>query len=327
MVSSASTCSNTNGTGLGGYSQPLPSTPFRLMRPDHPPSARAITEAAREDAGPAVVPRTATQVAAHQIGRMGDRERRVASVAAQGGLQDHHLPRRRWRGTTMAELLVDFITSLDGYASGEGWPGFWGLEGPEYLAWLGEQPEVTYLMGANTYRLMSGFAAGEVPNGQDEFRAEEKASVDGLTQASKVVFSSSLEEPLAWANSTLVRDDAVEAVRAMKKNGTGLLSTIGSLSLCRSLLKAGLVDRFRVGMFPVITGATGAERIYDGYPDVALEMIEHRTFDGRIQLVEYKPRVLEHPPLGGKADLESIEGSSDRSSQDTRDGGSAADES
>jgi hypothetical protein len=63
----------------------------------------------------------------------------------------------------MSELLVDFITSLDGYASGEGWPGFWGLEGPEYLAWLGEQPEVTYLMGANTYRLMSGFAAGEVP--------------------------------------------------------------------------------------------------------------------------------------------------------------------
>ena len=41
----------------------------------------------------------------------------------------------------MPELLVDFITSLDGYASAEGWPGWWGLEGPEYLAWLGEQPE------------------------------------------------------------------------------------------------------------------------------------------------------------------------------------------
>ena len=38
----------------------------------------------------------------------------------------------------MSELLVDFITSLDGNASGEGWPGWWGLEGPEYLAWLGE---------------------------------------------------------------------------------------------------------------------------------------------------------------------------------------------
>lgn len=197
----------------------------------------------------------------------------------------------------MSELLVDFITSLDGYASGDGWPGFWGLEGPEYLAWLGEQPKSTHLMGANTYRLMSSFAAGEVPGGQDEFRPEEEASVDELTRAPKVVFSSSLEDPLKWANSTLVRGDAVEAVRAMKSSDSGLLTTIGSLSLSRSLLRAGLVDRFRVVMFPVITGATGAERIYDGYPDVALEMTEHRTFDGGIQLVEYKPRVLEHPPL------------------------------
>jgi len=201
----------------------------------------------------------------------------------------------------MAELLVDFITTLDGYASGEGWPGFWGLEGPEYLAWLGEQPEVTYVMGATTYRLMSGFAAGEVPPGQDEFRAEEAESVDGLTKATKVVFSSSLEEPLTWANTTLVRDDAAEAVRGMKESVSGIISTIGSLSLCRSLLSAGLVDRFRVVMFPVITGATGEERIYDGYPDVALEMIEHRTFDGSIQLVEYRPRVLEHPPLDPNA--------------------------
>jgi dihydrofolate reductase len=201
----------------------------------------------------------------------------------------------RGKDGIVPELLVDFITSLDGYASGDGWPGFWGLEGPEYLAWLGEQPEVTYLMGANTYRLMSGFAAGEVP----ELTADEDASVDELTRAAKIVFSSSLAEPLTWANSTLVRDDAVEAVRAMKAStaGPGLLSTIGSLSLSRALLRAGLVDRFRVVMFPVITGATGDERIYDGYPDVALEMTDHQTFDGRIQLVEYRPRVLDHPPL------------------------------
>src|SRR5438552_9314299 len=142
----------------------------------------------------------------------------------------------------MPELLVDFITSLDGYASAEGWPGFWGLQGPEYLGWLDEQPEVTYVMGANTYRLMSGFAAGETPAGTDEFTADEEASVDGLTRASKMVFSTSLEEPLAWANTTLARDDAVEAVRAMKEDGPGLISTIGSVSLCRSLLRAGLVD-------------------------------------------------------------------------------------
>jgi dihydrofolate reductase len=197
----------------------------------------------------------------------------------------------------MQELIVDFITSLDGYASGEGWPGFWGLEGPEYLAWLGEQPDATFLMGATTYRLMSGFATGATPTGTDELSADETESIDGLTRASKVVFSSTLDEPLSWANTTLVRGDAVDSVRAMKAEGSGLMSTIGSISLCRSLMWAGLVDRFRVVMFPVITGATGQERIYDGYPDVALDMISNRTFDGRLQLVEYRPRVLEHPPL------------------------------
>src|SRR5215212_11128008 len=118
----------------------------------------------------------------------------------------------------MSEVLVDFITSLDGYASGEGWPGWWGLQGPEYLAWLDEQPEVTYLMGAKTCRLMSGFAAGETPAGTDEFTTDEEASVSGLTRASKVVFSASLEEPITWANTTLVRDEAVGVVRAMKEN-------------------------------------------------------------------------------------------------------------
>ncbi|HLT62369.1 MAG TPA: dihydrofolate reductase family protein [Microlunatus sp.] len=144
---------------------------------------------------------------------------------------------------------------------------------------------------------MSGFAGGEVPSGQDEFREEEQETIDELTRARKIVFSSTLEEPLTWANSTLVRGDAAEQVRELKQQEQGLLSTLGSLSLCRSLLKAGLVDRFRVVMFPVITGATGSERIYDGYPDVALELTEHRTFDGSIQLVEYRPTVLEHPPL------------------------------
>ena len=62
------------------------------------------------------------------------------------------------------------------------------------------------------------------------------------------------------------------------------------------LLEAGLVDRFRVVVFPVITGSTGSERIYDGYPDVGLDMLDSRTFDGRIQLLEYAPRVLDGPP-------------------------------
>jgi dihydrofolate reductase len=188
--------------------------------------------------------------------------------------------------TTMPELLVDFITSLDGYAAAEGWPGWWGLEGAEYLAWLGAQPEAAYtiLMGATTYRVMSRFAA------------EGEPGTDALAGMSKLVFSNTLSEPLAWANTQLVSGDAVEAVREMKATGSKSMRTIGSLTLCRSLLNAGLVDRFRVVVFPVITGSSGRERIYDGYPDVALDMISSRTFDGRIQLLEYVPTILPGPP-------------------------------
>jgi dihydrofolate reductase len=195
----------------------------------------------------------------------------------------------------MPELLVDFITSLDGYGSAEGWPGWWGLQGPEYLAWLDERPDRNYtiLMGANTYRLMSGFA-GASETAESGETAEAGAMAE-LTRMPKVVFSSTLEAPLAWANTQLVRGDAAEAVAAMKRDGTNM-STIGSLTLCRSLLKAGLVDRFRVGVFPVITGSTGRERIYDSYPDVALDMVTSRTFDGKIQLLEYVPTVLTGPP-------------------------------
>ena len=194
----------------------------------------------------------------------------------------------------MQEVLVDFITSLDGYASAEGWPGWWGLEGPEYIGWLDEQPERDYtlLMGAKTYRLMSGFAT-EPPAGAG---AEEADTLAELTRTSKVVFSSSLQAPLSWANTELVSGDATQAVREMKRNGSSAMRTIGSLSLCRSLVQAGLVDRFRVVVFPVITGSTGSERIYDGYPDVGLDMLTSRTFDGRIQLLEYAPRVLDGPP-------------------------------
>jgi riboflavin biosynthesis pyrimidine reductase len=74
------------------------------------------------------------------------------------------------------------------------------------------------------------------------------------------------------------------------------MSTLGSLTLCRSLLKAGLVNRFRVVVFPVITGSTGRDRIYDGYPDVALDLVASRTFDDSIQLLEYVPTVLTGPP-------------------------------
>jgi dihydrofolate reductase len=197
----------------------------------------------------------------------------------------------------MSSLMVDFIISLDGYGAAEGWPGYWGMEGPEYLAWIEQQAEHEHvaLMGATTYRLMSAFAS-DMPD---------DPGLAALTAQPKVVFSSSLEPPLSWRNTELVDGDPVEAVRDMKRRDSRPLRTIGSLTLCRSLLEARVVDRFRVVVFPVITGATGRDRIFDGYPDVALDLVDSRTFDGRLQLLEYIPTVLDGPP-GAGPDLDAV---------------------
>jgi hypothetical protein len=85
-------------------------------------------------------------------------------------------------------------------------------------------------MGANTYRLMSGFAAGEPPAGQEEFGADEEASVDGLTQASNVVFSTSLEALLLLSRAdqrsftrehvdlSLIAEEATETLLPLAEN-------------------------------------------------------------------------------------------------------------
>lgn len=188
----------------------------------------------------------------------------------------------------MAQLMVDYITSFDGYGAADDWPGLWGMGGPEYLDFLAKDSDSDYrlLMGATTFQMFRRFAeAGE------DF-------IDDLTAHQKYVFSRTLTEPLGWDNSTLVKGDAVEAVRELKKEDVPL-RTIGSNSLCRSLLRAGLVDRYRVVVFPVVTGATGKDRMYDGWPDVTFEVIESRTLDGRLQLFELAPTVLDGPPGPG----------------------------
>ena len=67
------------------------------------------------------------------------------------------------------------------------------------------------------------------------------------------------------------------------------LRSHGSLLLNRSLMAAGLVDRVQVTIFPVISGKTGTERIFQGAEDFDLELLESRTFDGRTLEITYRP--------------------------------------
>jgi riboflavin biosynthesis pyrimidine reductase len=78
-------------------------------------------------------------------------------------------------------------------------------------------------------------------------------------------------------------------VSRLKAESDVPLRSQASLSLNWSLLAAGLVDRIEVTIFPVISGATGTSPILKGVGDFDLDLLEARTFDGRSQLLVYRP--------------------------------------
>ena len=83
--------------------------------------------------------------------------------------------------------------------------------------------------------------------------------------------------------------DAVDVVARLKEESEVPLRSHGSLSLNRALMAAGLVDRVQVTLFPVITGQTGVDPIFQGAADFDLELIEGRTLDGHTQELIYRP--------------------------------------
>jgi dihydrofolate reductase len=103
------------------------------------------------------------------------------------------------------------------------------------------------------------------------------------------VVSSTLQGPLDWPDATIVSGDAVDVVARLKDESDVPLRSHGSLSLNRTLMAAGLVDRVQVTLFPVITGQTGASPIFQGAADFDLELIESRTLDDNIQELVYRP--------------------------------------
>jgi len=181
----------------------------------------------------------------------------------------------------MATYTVDWFTTLDGFGSGQ--EAYWGKDGPE----LREQRARTYgdedqalVFGANTYRLFQRFAP-----------AEDDPSHAPLNRARKIVISRTLEEPLTWQNSTLIVEDALDAVPRLKAESPVPLRCHGSIAMNRALLAAGLVDRLELMVFPVLTGASGADPVFADLPDIDLELVDSRVYDGGVQQLTYIPTV------------------------------------
>jgi dihydrofolate reductase len=186
-----------------------------------------------------------------------------------------------------ATYTFDVFSSLDGYGgvSGGDWGGYWGKQGPELLdhrlALYEAQQRMVF--GANTYRaFVQILASGAEESVRDPW-------VTRMRSLAATVVSTTLDGPLDWPDATVVSGDAVDVVARLKEESEVPLRSHGSLSMNRALMAAGLVDRVQLTLFPVITGQTGDDPIFQGAADFDLELIESRTLDGHIQELIYRP--------------------------------------
>lgn len=180
----------------------------------------------------------------------------------------------------MRELIADLFISLDGFASGTNEAAYFGYFGNDLANWVREHLDQrqVILMGRVTYEALARFAAS----------ATDEVSIR-MSTLPKLVCSNTLHEPLAWKNTSLIRGNVADSITALKQQDGDPLRCIGSIRLVKSLAQLGLIDRFRLMVFPLILGETGKEPIYGDYPRVPLELIDTKVLDSRLILLEYHP--------------------------------------
>jgi dihydrofolate reductase len=176
-------------------------------------------------------------------------------------------------------LTVDLFVSVDGWAGSDGLPGYFGYLGPELEEWVTTELAAPQrvVMGRRTYEVLAG-----PPD------ADRDESANLMAQLDTVVFSRTLQQ-VAWPNARICSGDLVEVVRRMKADSDIPLRTIGSLSIARQLIGAGLVERLRLMTFPLLAGSSGREAAFADGASADLELVDHRVLDGRVLLMEYQP--------------------------------------
>jgi len=179
----------------------------------------------------------------------------------------------------MTELVCELIVSLDGFARGQRSPAYYGYFGPDFADWIKTNTAVPHrmLIGRRTYEMLEGLPA--------EVRDE---GWKRTTTTPGWLFSRTLDAT-DWPGLRIVRDDLVVFVRELKSTDGSELRTLGSLSLVRQLLAAGLVDRFKLVVCPLVLGQTGFEPTFEGLPDMGFDLLSTKVLDGRVLLLEYRP--------------------------------------
>ena len=186
----------------------------------------------------------------------------------------------RTKEVVVRKVVAVELVSVDGVMeSPEEWAFSYSNDEMEEANASGMAASDAMLLGRVTYEALAAFWPHQ-PGGTP--------MVDYINSVPKYVVAATLEEPLEWNNSTLIKGDVAEEITELKRHPGKDITIIGSGALVRSLLRDGLLDELRLMVHPVVLG--GGKRLFeDGGDRKALELVDSRTFGTGVLYLTYRP--------------------------------------
>jgi dihydrofolate reductase len=183
----------------------------------------------------------------------------------------------------MRKVVASELMSLDGVVES---PQEWHF--PYFNDEMGEAigaamaASDAMLLGRVTYEEFAAFWPYQEPSEEDQ------ETTNYMNNTPKFVVSKTLEEPLEWNNSTLIKGDVAEEITKLKQQPGKDISITGSPMLVRSLLADGLLDELRLMVHPIVVGR-GKRLFEEGGDQKALELVDSKTFGTGVLYLTYQP--------------------------------------
>ncbi len=188
----------------------------------------------------------------------------------------------------MRKVIASEFVSLDGVMEDPSWTFQFSSEEQEKFKFDELAASDALLLGRVTYE---GFAAAW-PNMMDQYRGPRRAALgeyaDMMNSYPKYVVSTTLEEPLEWNNSSLIKENVTEEVSRLKQQPGKDILIFGSADLVNTLMRHDLIDEYRLMVFPVVVGS-GKRLFGDGIDTKVLRLVETKTFGSGVVILSYQP--------------------------------------
>jgi dihydrofolate reductase len=181
----------------------------------------------------------------------------------------------------MRDLIVTQNVTLDGVIDAtEGWFDVGDADQTDLVAAIREQSAAAdaVLFGRVTFEAMRGFW----PHQTDD----QTGVTDYLNSVHKYVVSGTLDDP-AWERTTVLRGPLRDEIEALKSQAGKDIVATGSMTLVRDLIAEGLVDEYRLFVYPVVLGR-GRRLFEDEGAATRLRLVETRPFASGIVLLRYR---------------------------------------